>query len=388
MKTARARLSLRWRLALLYGALLAVVAAALLALSLWLVDRAVAAAAGAPSGSLVRVRTAGGDEIVVSADELLDTLRTQAGEAVLRVGGPLFALVVLAGGALGYAVAARALQPVAQITGTARRLSTEMLSPEMLSERIALAGPQDELFELASTFDAMLARLDRAFDSQRRFVANASHELRTPLSVMRTEVDVTLADPDADRAELRAMGERVRAATERADALVESLLVLARTEAQVRSGLEVREPVDLALAVPPALAALSAELQAAALRVELDLRPAFAAGDPGLLERMVGNLVENAVRHNTEGGWLRVRTGSGGGSCWLVADNTGVPLDPGTAGELLEPFWRGGAARSGRRGAGLGLSIVSAVVAAHDGSVRVEPRPGGGLCVEVRLPDQ
>lgn len=378
----RTRLSLRWRLALLYGGLQAVVGAALLVLTLWLVDRSVTASAAAPEGGLVQV-TSGGEDTVVRAEDLVALLRAQAREAVLTVGAPLYALVVLAGAAVGYAVAARALQPVAALTATAARLAATALAPSALAERIALPGPRDELYRLAATFDAMLTRLDRTFDAQRRFVANASHELRTPLAVVRTEVDVALADPAADAADLRAMGQRVVTATERAEALVESLLVLARSEAQAGTGVDVRVEVDLAAAVPPALAALAGEIAAAGLRTDCDLRPARTAGDPELLERMVGNLAENAVRHNVGGGWLRITTREDTGFAALMVDNSGPPLDPTRAGELLAPFRRGGTTR---RGAGLGLSIVSAVAAAHGGNLRIEPRAGGGLHVEVRLP--
>ncbi|MBA2552800.1 MAG: HAMP domain-containing protein [Geodermatophilaceae bacterium] len=379
----RNRLSLRWRLALLYGGLLAVVSALLLALAIWLVDRAIVATASFAPGTVVRVRTSTGDDVVVSADDLLATLRDQATDALLRTGGVIFGLLVLAGAAIGYVVAARALRPVAQITATARRLSTETLT-----SRIELTGPRDELWELAATFDDMLARLDRAFDSQRRFVANASHELRTPLAVMRTEVDVALADPAADAGELRAMGERIRAATERADRLVDSLLLLARTEAQVRSQLDIGEEADLAGIVPAALSALAEEISAGDLRIDTELRPALAVGDPRLLERMVGNLVENAVRHNIDGGWARVQTLTGRAGVELCVDNSGPAVDPLTAAELFDPFRRGGAARASGRGAGLGLSIVSAVVAAHHGTIRAEPREGGGMRVLVRLPSQ
>lgn len=379
----RNRLSLRWRLALLYGGLLAVVSALLLALAIWLVDRAIVATASFAPGTVVRVRTSTGEDVVVSADDLLATLRDQATDALLRTGGVIFGLLVLAGAAIGYVVAARALRPVAQITATARRLSTETLT-----SRIELTGPRDELWELAATFDDMLARLDRAFDSQRRFVANASHELRTPLAVMRTEVDVALADPAADAGELRAMGERIRAATERADRLVDSLLLLARTEAQVRSQLDIGEEADLAGIVPAALSALAEEISAGDLRIDTELRPALAVGDPRLLERMVGNLVENAVRHNIDGGWARVQTLTGPAGVELCVDNSGPAVDPLTAAELFDPFRRGGAARASGRGAGLGLSIVSAVVAAHHGTIRAEPGEGGGMRVLVRLPSQ
>lgn len=377
---APARLGLRWRLALLYGALLGVVAIVLLGLAVLLVDRTIAATASFAPGTLVRVSDSDGQDFLVRAEDLSEALRDQATETLLRTGGIVFGLVVLAGAAAGYMVAARALRPVAQITATARRLSTETLA-----DRIALAGPRDELRELADTFDEMLARLGAAFDSQRRFIANASHELRTPLAVMRTEVDVALADPDADVGELRRMGELVRAGTERADRLVSSLLVLASSEAQTRQGLETREPCDLAAVVPTALDAMAAEVSERDLRVTTELQPMTVVGDPRLLERMVANLVENAVRHNVDGGWLSVRSAVGADSVTLMVTNTGVPVEQ-PAAELFSPFRRGGAARAGGSGAGLGLSIVSAVVAAHGGQVTATPRPTGGLGVEVRLP--
>src|SRR5918994_1047641 len=209
---------------------------------------------------------------VVSSEELLDrvwdenadpfttTVRVTVMTLRRKLGDPAVVETVVGAGyrisieppsaAAAYGLAGRALQPVSRVTATARRLSEETLD-----ERIALEGPPDELKELADTFDAMAARLDAAFDSQRRFVANASHELRTPLAVIRTEVDVTLGDPEATVADLRTMGEVVRDASVRADQLVDALLVLARSEGQARSGLEQREPVDLAGLVPRAIGA-------------------------------------------------------------------------------------------------------------------------------------
>jgi hypothetical protein len=231
----------------------------------------------------------------------------------------------------------------------------------------------------------MLARLDAAFDSQRRFVANASHELRTPLSVIRTEVDVTLGDPGASVAELRTMGDVVREASMRADRLVDALLVLARSDAQARQGLAQREPVDLAALVSAAVAAVASEASARGLAVSTETRPAPVEGDPELLERLVGNLVENAVRHNVDGGWVAVRTGTESGA-FLSVLNTGPAVPAGEVDELFQPFRRSGTARTGSRGAGLGLSIVRAVAAAHGGAVSAAARSEGGLEVTVRLP--
>jgi signal transduction histidine kinase len=232
----------------------------------------------------------------------------------------------------------------------------------------------------------MLDRLGAAFGSQKRFVANASHELRTPLAVMRTEIDVTLADPDASREELRRMGVVVRNASTRANELIEALLLLARTEAQAGRRLNKQVPVDLAMGVPTTLDAVAAEVARLGLAVSTDFSPAMVIGDPSLLERLAGNLVENAVRYNVHHGRLAVRTGSDGACAYLVVANTGPELDPAEVPGLFEPFRRGGIERTGTRGAGLGLSIVRAVVDAHGGTVRAQAMQGGGLEVTVALP--
>src|SRR5829696_6510733 len=371
-------LSLRLRLTLLYGGLLAVVTATLLGTAVIVLDRALESLPQFPPG----VRLVFSDGSSVTSAQFAEAVRDSARGQLLRSAGLVFGVTVLVGVAAAYVLAGRALQPVSRVTATARRLSEETLD-----ERIALEGPPDELKELADTFDAMLARLDAAFDSQRRFVANASHELRTPLAVIRTEVDVTLGDAAATVAELRTMGEVVREASVRADRLVDALLVLARSEGQARTGLEQHEAVDLAELVPAAIAAVSAEASARRLAVTAETDPAPADGDPELLERLVGNLVENAVRHNVEGGWVIVRTGSApGAGAWLEVANTGAEVPAGEVEQLFQPFRRGGTARTGSRGAGLGLSIVRAVAAAHGGAVAAAARSGGGLEVTVRLP--
>jgi signal transduction histidine kinase len=386
-RALRPRPTLRLRLTLLYGGLLAIVALTLLGTAVVLLDRTVRALPQFPAGQRVLLREDSGRTLEIDAQDFTEIVRDQARSDLLTAGAIAFGVVVLVGTGAGYVLAGQALQPVSRLTATARRLSTETLD-----ERIALAGPSDELKELADTFDDMLARLDAAFDSQRRFVANASHELRTPLAVIRTEIDVTLADPDAGVAELRTMAEVVRDASARADRLVEALLLLARSEAQARVGLEVHEPVDLAELVPSAVAAVDAEAQRRCLAVTADTEPAPTAGDPGLLDRLVGNLVENAVRHNIDGGRVTLRTGveparNGSGPVALLAvTNTGPAVDPGAVDELFQPFRRGGTARTASAGAGLGLSIVRAVAAAHSGGVDARPLPTGGLEVIVRLP--
>jgi signal transduction histidine kinase len=383
----RPRLTLRLRLAVLFGGLLAVVALTLLGIAAVVLDRTIRAVPQFPPGQSLQLRDSAGQLRTVDSADFAQLLRDQARGDLFRAGGTAFGVVVLVGLGAGYVLAGRALQPVSEVTATARRLSTETLD-----ERIALDGPEDELKELADTFDDMLARLDAAFDSQRRFVANASHELRTPLAVIRTEVDVTLADAGATMADLRAMAEIVRDASERADRLVDALLVLARSEAQARVGLELREPVDLAVVAQRAVAGVAAVARQRRLAVTVQATPATTAGDPELVDRLVGNLVENAVRHNVDGGWVSVRTEAvgpdqrGGRTAVLEVRNSGPVVRGDAVEELFEPFRRGGRARTASRGAGLGLSIVRAVTAAHGGEVTARACAAGGLEVTVRLP--
>ena len=362
---------LRVRLTLVATGLVAVVAVLLVWLGWMLVGEVAATVPQLPPDTPVIV-----DGVRVPAGELAEALGRSARTEVLRVGSIAFAMVVLAAALVSWVLVARVLRPVHEVTATARRLSAESLDA-----RIGVTGPRDEVAELAATFDAMLDRLQAAFDAQRRFVANASHELRTPLAVLRTEVDVTLADPDADVAELRRMGEVVREATRRAEHLVAGLLLLARTEAA--DGVPT-EPVDLAEAVPIALDAVRAEARDRGLRITTDLAPADVAGDAALLGRVAGNLVENGVRHNVDGGWLTVRTGVDGGYAVLAVSSSGPLVPPETVVELFEPFRRG-AGRTGT-GTGLGLSIVRAVAQAHGGRAAAEPVEGGGLTVTVTLP--
>jgi signal transduction histidine kinase len=279
-------------------------------------------------------------------------------------------------------IAGRALRPLQQVTTTA-----QALTGETLDQRIRYVGADDEVAELAATFDAMLDRINTTFETQKRFVANASHELRTPLAVMRTEVDVTLADPDADIVEYRRMAKVVREGSDRANALVDALLVLARSEAQSGRRLTKKVAADLSTGVSSALSALSREINRIHLVVDTDnLEPAPVVGDPGLLDRLAGNLVENAVRYNHLHGRMWVCTGGDAEHSWLVVRNTGFEVEPGDVAGLFEPFRRGGRERTGGRGSGLGLSIVRAVAEAHGGTVTAIANPDGGLEVTVTLP--
>ncbi|TCO52484.1 sensor histidine kinase [Actinocrispum wychmicini] len=371
--TTRRGPGLRVRITLLATGLAAAVSAMLLWLGWLLVGNVVGAVPTLPGDTTVVV---GGKQVDASA--LGAVMRDDARERILASGAIAFGCVVVAAALLSWTLTGRILRPLREITGTARRLSAESLS-----ERIAYDGPRDELAELADTFDGMLARLQAAFDSQRRFVANASHELRTPLSVIRTELDVTLTDPDADAAELRRMAGVVRAATLRSSQLVEALLLLARTDG---IGLATREPVDLASTVAAAWHGVKAEAEPRGITPSFHVAPAPAVGDPSLLERVAGNLLENAVRHNVDGGWIDVRTSATPEWATLRVSSSGAHIDAGRVGELFEPFRRGGVDRTARTGSGLGLSIVRAVVLAHHGQVTATPIPDGGLSVTVHLP--
>ena len=284
-------------------------------------------------------------------------------------------MTVVSAGA-GWIVAGRVLRPVRAITGTARRASQENLG-----ERIALAGARDELKELADTFDDMLERLDRAFAAQRRFVADASHELRTPLTMMRTAIDVTLAKPVRTDEQLEAMAVRVRRSIERAEGMVDALLTLAVSE-QGRSASS--EPFNLATAAEDAIDAAAGEIQRLDLRLRADLDPAETTGDGPLLDRMVSNLVDNAIRHNLQGGEVSLMSGVKEGTAFLRISNSGPQVPPELLPSLFEPFRRL-EARTACGGAGLGLAIARSVAAVHGTTVVARSRPDGGLDVEVTL---
>jgi signal transduction histidine kinase len=255
------------------------------------------------------------------------------------------------------------------------------VSDQRLGERIALRGPEDELRELADTFDSMLDRLSESFEAQRRFIANASHELRSPLTVIRSEAEVALANPNSDPDELRAMAAVVVEASDRTEALLDGLLVLARSQ----RGLLQREPLDLGTVAESASAAAEAEARERHVRLESGLRPAPVEGDRRLLERLVANLLENGLRYNRPGGWVRLETVCGPDSALVRVSNSGPQVDVAAARRLSEPFQRLDRHGDGR-GAGLGLSIVRSVSEAHGGRLAITPRDEGGLVVEVVLP--
>jgi len=373
-------------MALLYGALVLLIGAALLATSYILLDRALTQIA-LPSnpGDVTIVDNATQTRTLWNPSEAREVMRTDALHYLLNNGLLYFGVIVLIGSIGGYLLARQALRPVARITATAKQLSTNTLN-----ERIGLGGPDDELRELADTFDEMLGRLDAAFGSQKRFVANASHELRTPLAVIQTELDVTLSDPDTTAEELRRMGEVVRDATNRAQRLVDALLALARLQGREGQGLEVSEPVVLNELIPNAVAAAQAEAAVRGITITAEGDPVSTTGDPRLLERVIGNLVENGVRYNVPGGWVKIHTESEGIGpsrvSKVIVTNSGISVQPEEVDGLFDAFRRGGRARTGQRGAGLGLSIVRAIVDAHHGSIDAAALPAGGLQVAIALP--
>ena len=280
--------------------------------------------------------------------------------------------VLLLAAVAGWIVAGRILRPVHRLTAAARAASEQNLS-----ERIALQGPRDELRELADTFDTMLERLDRAFASQRQFIANASHELRTPLTVMRTTIDVVLAKPEPTPDELVSMGVDVRRAADHAERLIEVLLVLARND-QARG---FTDPLDLAAVAEDALDGRTAN--GVATITALD--EARVTGDGVLLERLIANLLDNAERYNIAGGTVEISTTTDNGASLVRVVNTGPVVPPDQVERLFLPFTRLDD-RIGHDGFGLGLTLVSSIAAVHGGTVHATAVPTGGLDISVRLP--
>ncbi|BBH64183.1 two-component sensor histidine kinase [Actinoplanes sp. OR16] len=371
------RPTLRLRLTVLNGILLVGAGAVLVLLAWLLVSESLHPVDELRAGSAVTLNDGSTRDALAWQSDMV----AQASREVLFKGFSALVAIGIIGIAGAYAVAGRALRPLHSVTHTAQRLGEETLD-----QRIKYSGADDEVAELARTFDAMLDRLAAAFDSQKRFVANASHELRTPLAVMRTEIDVTLSDDEADVAEYRRMAKVVRNASERANGLVDALLVLARSEAQSGRRLVRKVPADLATSVYNAFSAVKAEAERMKLDVTTDLEPAPVVGDPSLLDRLAGNLIENAIRYNHLLGRLWLRTESANGQTRLIVGNTGYEVEQADVPGLFEPFQRGGWERTGSRGSGLGLSIVRAVCDAHGGTVSAVAQAGGGLEVTVTLP--
>ncbi|MGI5458332.1 sensor histidine kinase [Streptomyces sp. CA-249302] len=372
--------SIRWRLTLIYCVLFVVAGGLLLVFTYFLAANGAGSGGRALSGTRMPspddTSSVPGTLDPPSVAAVAETVRADQLRELLVGSGIAFAVMIVLSVALGWLMAGRVLAPLRTMTASARRISADNLH-----ERLAVAGPQDELKAMADTFDDVLARLEGAFEAQQRFVANASHELRTPLTLQQAVVEVTLADPDASVEALRAALGRVRAAGQEQERLIDALLALARSQ----RGLERREFVDLAEVVRERLP------EADGVRVEARLDPAPVLGDPQLVERLVANLTDNAVRHNLPDGaegWVSVWTGVDAAGCpGLRIENSGPVIPADQAAGLFQPFRRLGPDRVRKRdGLGLGMSIVAAVVAAHGGQVRARTRAAGGLVVEVGLP--
>jgi signal transduction histidine kinase len=372
--------AIRVRLTTLYAALFLVAGAVLVALMLLYLAHALDMQAAARSRPTQHIPPELQQELRAQFQQDRDhVLRAMFTASLVSLG-----VVGVVAAGLGWLMAGRALRPLQQITATARRVADRNLH-----ERIALTGPNDEIKDLADTIDAMLERLDRSFDSQRRFVANASHELRTPLTLNRTLIEVALDDPEATEA-VRQLGTTLLAVNHRHEQLIDGLLTLASSEQTISQPVR----VDLADIARHVTTERQADAHRANIDIRSELRPAPGTGDPVLLERLTHNLVDNAIRYNLpDHGTISVTTDATDGHARLIIDNTGPAVPAYEIPSLFEPFRRLSAterladtATSLHRGAGLGLSIVAAVAHAHGGDVHAQPGNNGGLTVRVEIP--
>jgi len=315
---------------------------------------------------------------VAQAGSIQAAQRATDSHQLLVNSGIALAIVAVLALVAGWLVAGRMLRPIRTITRRARTISSTSLH-----ERLALEGPDDELKELGDTLDDLFGRLDAAFEAQRHFVANASHELRTPLTAERTLLQVALDDPDTTSAAWRCTAKEVLASSDEQARLIEALLTLANSE----SGLNGREPVDLAVTVTRSLTDLQPEIERLGIHIEVAMSPAPLRGDPILVERLVANLLNNAVRHNVVDGCVEVETGVKEGKAVLLVTNTGPLIPAAEVDRLFQPFQRlDPRRRHYKDGHGLGLSIVRAIATAHQASISSHPRPDGGLSVSVIFP--
>jgi signal transduction histidine kinase len=368
------RRSVRLRLTLLYGGLFLASGTGLLALTYLLVVtrfRAFALYRGVVPSS----GTLPGQSLL---EQIANQQHAEALTGLLQGSGLALAAMTVISIGLGWLVAGRVLRPLRTITTAAQRISASNLH-----ERLDMNGPDDELKELGDTFDALLGRLEAAFEAQHQFVANASHELRTPLARQRTIVEVALADPEPGIDSLQAACKRVLAASEQQERLIEALLTLARSQ----RGLDHWERIDLGVIVNEVMLSRQPEAQRRGIGARTVLQPAPALGDPRLAERLVANLLDNALRYNLQGGWVQVTTHASRGRAMLSVANTGPVVPPDQVGRLFRPFQRLGTDRTrSRDGLGLGLSIVNAIVEAHSAQIRARSLAGGGLEIQVRFP--
>jgi len=400
--------TVRWRLTLLYGGLFLVCGAALLAITYTLVDHATVTngpfrayvntigpppTASRPKLQRAPIQAFARPPTSKIPEQIQRLLKTASGRrAVFTVGSVqrisdlhqlviessiALAIMAIISGALGWVVAGRVLAPLRTMTTAAQQISETNLH-----ERLAMAGPPDELRQLADTIDGLLQRLEGAFDAERRFVANASHELRTPLTAVRALLEMVLSDPRATVRTFRTTCRQVLEESEQQEQLIDALLALA----QGQRGVEARDRIDLAAVAEDVLRAHEAEAAARGIDVDALLEPAPILGDRRLIARLVSNLVDNAVRHNARGGTARIVVRTGPSDVDLAVVNTGPVVPAAEIDRLLQPFQRLAGDRVGHGdGVGLGLSIVAAIANGHDAVLDVKPGAHGGLEVSVRF---
>ena len=365
------RRSVRARLTAWYSALFLLSGAVLLAIT---------GGVGASVSSVARAHSAtqGGTQ---PPQPEAATIHAAVSHSLLVGSAVALGVMTVASLVLGWIVAGRVLRPLRVMTA-----ATQRISEENLHERLAMPGPGDELKDLADTIDGLLERLEGAFAAQRGFVANASHELRTPLTTMRACVDVAVAKPEPVPPQTVVLAGRLRTELDRVDQLLDGFLVLARAQ---HGDLPGQATLSLEYVVSAALAVRAEAIAARKLIVHHASAPdgTWVRGSQALLCRMVDNVIDNAIAHNTDGGWISATTGSDGRLARLVVETGGDSLDPQQVAQLAQPFRRLRADRTGSdNGAGLGLSIVAAIASAHRGTLGLQARPGGGLCVAIALP--
>jgi signal transduction histidine kinase len=375
------RITVRGRLALLYGSVFLASGTALLAITYVLVDDALRRFAGIPAAarrSLPRSHIGVGVRVPTPDRGLLVAQRTVDLHSLLLGSAIALGVMTVASVLLGWLVAGRILRPLRTITSTARHISQDSLG-----QRLALPGPRDELTDLGEVIDGLLERLQAAFEAQRHFVANAAHELRAPLTLERATLQVTLADPALTLDGLRAACEDVIDTGRQQEELLEALLALARSERV----LDRQQPLDLAVIAADIARSRTQTAAAAGLHLHLTLGPAPVSGDPPLIERLVANLLDNALRYNHAGGSVHIATGGQPGGGRLTVTNTGPAVPQDQITRLLQPFQRITPSRTGQHdGHGLGLSIVQAITKAHQARFLVNAGNSGGLLVEIRFP--
>ncbi|WP_211369986.1 sensor histidine kinase [Nonomuraea turkmeniaca] len=393
LKSKIAGMRVRLRLTLLYGVLFLLSGAVLLAITYLLVAHsgpnvAMSTTSTTPSGGrsvsiYLGESLPAGVQLPEAERRIAEAVREQARRQqaemmhqLLVQSGVALAIMSVLAAVLGWLVAGRVLRPLQTMTHSIQRISARNVY-----ERLAVTGPRDELKNLADTVDGLLGRLEAALDSHKRFVANAAHELRTPLTLEHALLEEAVIDPDATADSFREQFEQLMAVSEQQARLLESLLVLATSE----RGLDRLESVELSELTRDVLRAADPEARRQDLAVAAEVRPARVTGDPALIERLVANLVDNAMSHNVPDGRVEVATGTEGARSFLSVTNTGPPVPPEMVDQLLSPFQRlNRTADDGHHG--LGLSIVQSIAAAHSADLTVRARPEGGLAIRVLFP--